>query len=192
MGRSIAVRTLAVLLVLTAAACAPASTPEPQARVEPVVVYLARHAEGIYPPPEDRNPHLNVMGQDRADALARLLSSEPIDHAWSTDYFRTQETIGPLAAAKGLTVESYDPRDLTAFAERLRGMPGVHVVLGHSNTTPELVGRLGGDPGDPIDEATEFDRLYVVTIAGDAVVTQLLRYGAPVPDNWEELASQRR
>jgi hypothetical protein len=51
-------------------------------------------------------------------------------------------------------------------------------VVGHSDTTPELVGLLGGDPGAPIDEPTEYDRLYVVTLGPDGTVTTvLLRYG---------------
>ena len=35
-----------------------------------------------------------------------------------------------------------------------------HLVVGHSNTTPPLVELFGGDAGPPIDEASEYDRLY--------------------------------
>ena len=121
----------------------------PEAQEPETVIFLLRHAEALYPPPEDdpRNPPLNAMGQDRADALARLLSAEDLDHLWSSEYHRTEETAAPLAALLGLDVEPYDPRDLEAFAERLLRMPGRHVVFGHSNTTPELVGALGGNPG---------------------------------------------
>ena len=53
------------------------------------------------------------------------------------------------------------------------------LVAGHSNTTPKLVELLGGNPGPPIDEKTEYDRLYVVVLGADgAVTTTLLRYGA--------------
>ncbi len=160
-----------------------------------VTIFLVRHAETIYPPPADepRNPPLNAMGQDRADALARLLEPAGIERILSSDYHRTRETTAPLAEALGLEVELYDPGNLAELAEALLATPGRTLVAGHSNTTPELVGLLGGAPGEPIDESIEFDRLYVLTGNRDAgLTTVVLRYGAPVLENWRELATQRR
>ena len=58
------------------------------------------------------------------------------------------------------------------------GDAGAYVVAGHSNTTPQLVAALGGEPGEPINESYEFDRLYQVVIGKDgSVTTTLLRYG---------------
>jgi len=48
------------------------------------------------------------------------------------------------------------------MAAKLKATPGRHLVVGHSNTTPQLTELLGGDGGEPIVEATEYDRLYVV------------------------------
>lgn len=198
MNRKLLVRFLPLSLLALAACNATGGSSGsvvPEANEPETVIFLLRHAEALYPPPEDdpRNPPLNAMGQDRADALARLLSAEDLDHLWSSEYHRTEETAAPLAALLGLDVEPYDPRDLEAFAERLLRMPGRHVVFGHSNTTPELVGALGGNPGEPIDEEREFDRLYVVTVAGSGqVTTAVLRYGEPTPDDWRERASTRR
>lgn len=189
--RAIVVSLSSIAIALFIGGCTSDQAPE---EVAPIVIYLARHAEAVYPPPEDspRDPQLNAMGQDRADALARLLGSESITTVFSTDYHRTRETAEPLAASRGLQVEIYDPTDLPGFAQTLRATPGRHVVLGHSNTTPELAGLLGGDAGEPIDEAMEFDRLYVLTIVGDRATTTVLRYGAPVPPNWREMATTRR
>jgi hypothetical protein len=51
-------------------------------------------------------------------------------------------------------------------------------VVGHSNTTPAAVELLGGEPGAEIDEADEYDRLYILTIATSGEVsTVVLRYG---------------
>lgn len=51
-------------------------------------------------------------------------------------------------------------------------------MVGHSNTTPELVSILGGEPGPPIDEASEYDRLYVLVPAPEGdTVTIRQRYG---------------
>ena len=78
-------------------------------------------------------------------------------------------------------MQSYDPRDqaaMEAFLSRIRS-PGRHVVVGHSNTTPALVERLGGDALSPIEEL-EYDRIYVVVLGPDGTVTSsLLRFGAP-------------
>ena len=189
-----------LIALLPIAACATPAPPADEATVATAtaastVIFLARHAEAMYPPPEDapRNPPLSAMGQDRADALARLLADAGITLIHSTDYERTQETAAPLAALLGLPVAAYDPGDLPGFAAQLSSTPGRHVVLGHSNTTPELVAALGGEPGAPIDESIEFDRLYVVVIGADgAVTTSLLRYGAPTPADWQERAAARR
>ena len=76
-----------------------------------------------------------------------------------------------------LPVIGYDPRDLESFASTLRATPGTILVVGHSNTIPELVDLLGGKPGAPIDEASEYDRLYVVTVDGRKIHTEMRRYG---------------
>ncbi len=160
-----------------------------------ITLFLVRHAEPIHPPPEDapRDPRLNAMGQNRADALARLLESAGIERVLSSDYHRTRETAAPIAEALGLDVELYDPGNLTDLAEVLLATPGRTLVAGHSNTTPELVGLLGGEPGEPIDEGMEFDRLYILTGSREAgISTVVLRYGAPVPEDWKERAAERR
>jgi broad specificity phosphatase PhoE len=149
-------------------------------------VFLVRHAEALYPPPEEapRNPPLNRIGRQRARQLAHVLHEARIGRILSTDLQRTMQTAGPLAEHLGLEIGLYDPRALPELAMRLRSWPGRYLVSGHSNTTPELVRLLGGDPGAPIDEKTEFDRLYVVTLTpGRPAVTLLLRYGEP-PGPW--------
>jgi phosphohistidine phosphatase SixA len=150
----------------------------PAARAQ-TVVYLLRHAEPTLPAMgSDADPHLNLAGQERAHALRHVLEQAGITGIFSTDYNRTRETVAPLADALGLQVETYDPRAPEKLIAYLKRTPGRFVVAGHSNTTPELVSLLGGDPGAPINENYEFDRLYQVVIATDGTVTTtLLRYG---------------
>jgi len=58
-------------------------------------------------------------------------------------------------------------------------MLGTHLVVGHSNTTPPLTELLGGEGGEPIVEATEYDRLYRVDITKDgSASSKLMRFGA--------------
>jgi hypothetical protein len=78
-----------------------------------------------------------------------------------------------------LEIDLYDPSDLYALARELNAKGGRHLVVGHSNTTPDLVEILGGVPGPAIVEETEYDRLYILTIGKDGVNTVLLRYGKP-------------
>jgi broad specificity phosphatase PhoE len=147
------------------------------AQQEPVVVYVVRHAERAEDGTSD--PPISEAGRERASLLGAMLQDAGVTHIHTTDLKRTRQTGAPLAERLGLALEVYDPKELPAFAAKLRTTPGRHLVLGHSNTTPVLVAALGGAPGDPIADA-EYDRLYVLVIQpGGAVTTTLLRYGAP-------------
>lgn len=175
-------RSLRASILLLAVGALALGTTAIAARSAATVIYLVRHAEPTLPMYADSSsdPQLNEAGRARAEALADTLAAEHLDRIFSTDYRRTRQTASPVAERSGLEVEIYDPRSLEAFASRLAATPGRHLVVGHSNTTPELVRLLGGDPGEPIDEEREFDRLYVMVLTPDGEVTSLqLRYGAP-------------
>jgi len=143
-------------------------------QVGPTVIYLVRHAERAEDGTGD--PVLSLNGWDRSRLLADMLSDAGLTNIHTTDFRRTRGTGRPISEATGLALELYNPRDLAGFAERLRDMPGRHLVLGHSNTTPGLVSALGGDPGGGIAEM-EYDRLYIVTLTDDGASTVLIRFG---------------
>ncbi len=143
------------------------------APVDDTVIYLVRHAEKQ----TGDDPALTPAGEARALALRDKLKRAGITRIYSTDTKRTRATAAPLAAALGFTVELYDGKDLAAFADKLKAQRGKILVVGHSNTTPELVTQLGGDPGEPILEASEFNRLYTLAINGDVTKTNITRYG---------------
>ncbi len=158
----------------SAGAVAPAGT-----AWEAEAILLVRHAERAPEPAED--PGLTSVGEERARELARLLSGAGITAIHSTDTRRTRDTAAPLSELLGLSVESYGAGDLEGFGAGLRGRPGRHLVVGHSNTTPELARALGGEGYGPIEEGWEYDRLYLLTRDGDGgVTTLLLRFGPPV------------
>jgi len=141
---------------------------------DPLTVFLVRHAEKI---DQSRDPDLSVKGYRRAGELARVLANADIERIHSSNFIRTRETASPLAETLDLQIELYDPRDLNSLAEQIKKDGGRHLVVGHSNTTPALVEILGGDPGSPIEEEHEYDRLYIVSFVGNEVNTVLLRYG---------------
>ena len=149
---------------------------------EGATAYLVRHAEkltgdALNDLPHPRDPPLTRAGQDRAEALADLLEGVGITEIWSTDTTRTRETAKPLADRLGIEIELYDASDLSAFAIQLtEEISGSVLVVGHSNTTPGLAEALGADPGIPIVEATEYDRLYVIDLQTGQ--DEIQRFGA--------------
>lgn len=159
---------LAIVLgaLLTACSSSPA---EPDA-----TYYLVRHAEKTK---DKKDPALTDAGGQRALDLAARLKEVPLSKIYSSDYIRTRDTAAPIAGATGLNVVIYDPRDLEGFSQELLKETGHILVVGHSNTTPQLSELLGGDGGSPIVEATEYDRLYILKKQGDRIVTTLERYG---------------
>ena len=136
------------------------------------VIVLVRHAEKV---DDSRDPELSETGRARADVLAAHLKDMKIDTIFSSDYIRTRETARPLAEALGIELELYDPGDLEAFATKLRAAEGRILVVGHSNTTPDVVRLIGGEPGTDIED-DEYDRLYIVVAGSGRPVTSLLRF----------------
>ena len=135
--------------------------------------YLVRHAEKQ----TGTNPSLTQAGQARAERLAKILSDAGLTHIHSTETKRTLETAAPIAALSGLPIARYGASDLPAFADTLRALPGRHLIVGHSNTTPGLAAALGGDPGTAIDEKSEYDRLYVIELSAGETLSRIERYG---------------
>ncbi|MCJ7627811.1 MAG: histidine phosphatase family protein [Longimicrobiales bacterium] len=178
---------LSALLLLLPSACTP---PAPIPAGPSSLILLVRHAEraddgGMDPqmatdPQMVQDPPLSEAGQLRSSLLAEMLREAGITHIHSTDYRRTRETARPTSAATGVEVAIYDASKLEAFAAELLSSPGRHLVVGHSNTTHDLVTALGGDPGLPI-ESLEYDRLYLVSMEEGGVRTILLRFGASFP-----------
>lgn len=136
--------------------------------------YLVRHAEKTTEKPD---PVLTQEGQNRAQDLADRLSEVPLTAIYSSDYRRTRDTAAPVSDRQGIDVIIYDPRDLEGFAKSLLTQKGHVLVVGHSNTTPQLSALLGGPKGEPIIEATEYDRLYVLQRRGDKAVGTIEQYG---------------
>ena len=176
-------RIAGLLAALALLSCAPSSSADPDrggeadalGQSDPTVVFLVRHAERAEDGTSD--PPISDVGEARAELLAEMLRDAELTHVHTTDYLRTRATARPTAEEQGLEMVLYDPDDLEGFARQLRATPGRHLVLGHSNTTPDLVGALGGDPHGSIDEM-EYDRLYLLTLDDEDVSTVLLRFGS--------------
>jgi len=137
------------------------------------VIYLVRHAEKM---DNSNDAALSSEGRKRAELLSEVLKDAEITHIHSTDFQRTRDTVEPLASLSGIAIQLYDPQHLEVFSENLMKAQGVHLVSGHSNTTPELVKLLGGQ-SSPIQDH-EYDRLYVIVRSVEKTKASILiHYG---------------
>ena len=125
-------------------------------------IYLVRHAEKVTKK-DVEDPELTAIGKFRALNIAKQLSKVGISKIFSTEYKRTLQTAQPLADYLDLKIEYYDPKLLTEFAEKIKSMQGIFLVVGHSNTTPQLTQLVSNKEVMPIHDK-EYDNLYQVII----------------------------
>ena len=165
---------IGLLAALTIVSCAASPETSRTSDDGTYTIYLVRHAEKQ----AGDDPSLTNAGAARADMLGEILSNAGVEKIWSSDYRRTRETAAPLATRLGLAVEIYNASDLASLADRLTSEGLTALVVGHSNTTPQLAELLGADPGEPIVEANEYDRLYVIQRKdGVTVSDEIRRFG---------------
>ncbi len=142
---------------------------------------LVRHAETTG---SGSNPNLSADGLERAEELVRVLKNIGIDGVYSTDFNRTQQTALPVATDKSLSVNTYNPSALNGFADTvLENHHGqIVLVVGHSNTTPDLLNILTGTNDFSDLPETQYDNFFVATVfeKGRAQVVHL-KYGKPTP-----------
>jgi phosphohistidine phosphatase SixA len=161
----------------------------PQEEFKPITVYLVRHAERADEPRQD--PPLNEKGTARSQELARILSKANIKAIITSQFLRTKQTAEPLAklasvpvAAISLSLNPSNPRQISEqstaeVTNKILERSGESVlVIGHSNSIPDVIKMLGGDVPATIDEK-HFDDLFVVTVyaKGKAKVAHM-KYGS--------------
>ena len=143
-------------------------------------IYLVRHAEKELDGSKD--PDLTETGRKRAENLAAMLRSADIKRIFCTDYLRTRKTAVPMNEIVGTEMELYDPKALEALAQQLLELEDNALVVGHSDTTTDLVDHLGGKAGPPIVETWEYDRLYLVQTENGKVTRTILLHLPPATE----------
>lgn len=136
-----------------------------------VTVILSRHAEV---PPGQQDPSLSAAGEARARLLADMLKDVNLDTIVVSDFKRTQQTAQIAADRHHLPlVKKTEPAEVAGL---IRGKTSGNIlVVGHSNTIPQIITELGGISFPIGDE--EFDNLVILTINQDQTSTVRLRYG---------------
>jgi len=152
-----------MLLALCLVACSPGND-EPD-----YTLYLVRHGEKL----AGEDPELTIAGHTRAARLAGWLESHPVSAVWSSNTRRTMQTAAPAQAALGVPIQRYDAANLGALASALRDAGQDALVVGHSNTTPQLAALLCSCEVPEIDDA-EYNRLLVLRVHGDEVRLETL------------------
>lgn len=161
-------RSLHALLVVVAVLLL--ATPSFAARA----VILVRHAEKSVEPGDD--PELSIPGEDRAIALTRYLRHTHVDAVFVTQYRRTQQTAAVLARQREISPVVVNADDTRLLVEKIRALPrdAVVLVVGHSNTLPEIITALGVKEKVTIRDH-EYGRVFVVTPTGDPGTMGLLQ-----------------
>lgn len=135
-------RAILFALLLGLAACATVAAPG----IHPNV-YVMRH---LHTPAGTSDPDLTVEGQRYAQAVSDWFRQDPPDVIYVSDTKRTRQTVAPLALRLGLTPKVYDPRDTPALLAAVSKEKGTVLIVGHSNTVPDIVAGLGGERPGPL------------------------------------------
>jgi phosphohistidine phosphatase SixA len=123
-------------------------------------VYVVRHAERL---DQSADSALSPAGISRSQKLRDTLREAGITHIFTSELRRTIDTAKPLAEALKLTPQTLPGADVTMLASRLRSL-GAHdraLVVGHSNTVPQLLRALEIDAAVTINDA-DYDNLFIV------------------------------
>ncbi len=125
----------------------------------PLTVLLIRHADR-----QGSQDKLSNAGEARAQELVHVLEKSGVNAIYHSNAIRTEKTAAPLAMAIGITPAAIAAADTTLLVNDIRTQHSSHTVLvvGHSDTVPEIITALGG-PSIPNIAGNEFDNLFVLT-----------------------------
>ncbi len=179
-------RFLHLSLALALTACAQSHSASVQAPLAPAVslpagttVILARHAERL---DQTQDPPLNNAGMARAEALAAVLDTVRVDAVIVTERQRTRLTAAPFLVRRGLqpVVVATGPlaQHVASIASLIRQQYAGKTVLivGHSNTVPEIARALGATTAKSLADSEHGD-LYIVRSDGSRVTLTMGRFG---------------
>lgn len=106
---------------------------------EVTIYYFIRHAEKDTSNPEDHDPLLIPVGEERAEKWAQVFKDIQFDLVYSSSYKRTMATAKPIAKAQNLQIQTYNTEKLNDEEFRKETKGKTVLVVGHSNLNPEWV-----------------------------------------------------
>jgi phosphohistidine phosphatase SixA len=134
-------------------------------------IYIVRHAERL---DQSANSALSDDGTRRAFRLRDLLREAGVTHIFTSELRRTIDTGKPLADALHVAPQALPGAEVAALASRLTSL-GAHdraLVVGHSNTVPQLLRALKIDTAVTINDG-DYDNLFIVVPVKDSAPSLL-------------------
>jgi phosphohistidine phosphatase SixA len=133
-------------------------------------IYLVRHAEKSAP---SGNVPLSSAGLQRAEALKDSLAGKKLSGVFTTFTIRTAQT----ARAAGLDTTTYARGD--SLLRVLMGRKGKsYLVVGHSNTVPQMIRAVGLQPGFDSDIPDwQYDNLLEIVVKKNETKLLVKKYG---------------
>lgn len=144
-------------------------------------IILVRHAERANMMSADAL--LSRAGEERARQLADILKDAKIRRIFVTEVRRTQQTAEPIANRLHIAPIVMPKADVDGLVSQLQktGDDETVFVVGHADTVPLLIQRLGGGSVPAIGD-DEYDRMIVLFLeAGGKARAVTLRYGNVAP-----------
>ena len=140
-----------ILLIFVACLCSCSTT-----------IYLVRHGEKV---DNSVDPNLSDLGAARAVALKDTLANAGLKDIYATQYKRTFQTAKPTADAKNIVIKRYNTLVSDSLITALSNKKGSNfLVVGHSNTVPDMLRKIGLSPSMQMIPDNDYDNLFIVNI----------------------------
>ena len=138
-------------------------------------IFVVRHAEKAQGG-DEKDPDLSDKGRARAELIAQVLKDAGITAIYATELKRTQQTAAPLARLMKLDVTIVPSKETAMLISKLKATDGAALVVGHSNTVPEILQVLGATRAVTINDS-DYDNLFVLAAGAP---TKLIHLHLPV------------
>lgn len=126
------------------------------------VIFLVRHGERADSGgPAQPDPALSEAGWLRAAALAKELGDARIGAIYATEFRRARETAQPLAKQLNLPITVIPAKETAQLVTKLKATKSNALVVGHSNTLPEIMRAFGIATPPQIGE-NDYDNLFLL------------------------------
>lgn len=125
-------------------------------------IYVIRHLHKA----QGEDPPLSGEGAAAAQRLADLLADRGIVATFATPTRRAMQTAAPLAHRIGVAVSEYDARAPEKLVASVASIDGSVLIVGHSNTVPDLVIRFGGNRR-PVLTEQDYGTVFMIDASGD-------------------------
>ena len=150
------------------------------------VIYLVRHAEKE----KGNDPALTDAGKKRAGDLLRVLKDKKLQRIYVTQFRRTQMTADSLRIQLGVDTVHYQAdttgMDLLEKIKSHNDKGNTILIIGHSNTLPIILKKLGVKRATPMPGDNEFDKLFILKNMNGGEHLTVKKYGAKPLKNASE------